>query len=135
MLSGEKDTVHKVIKEFVNFQELQINAKAELDILIAYNAKNNKLGKRKNVALSNELKLRIINQQIYIDRIKDIVKQWSEALLMLAQTYDDKECEMFLTLIVKNIPPEETKWKKTECDEFIKQVKQQIKSLKENGGV
>lgn len=120
------------LEQYIRFQELRINADAELQVLLA---KRRRLIPSKDAEKCTELDLRIINQQTYISRIDEIVKRWSDALIMLASTYGDKELEMFVTLIVRQTPPHKVKkWSKSACYKFINEVNNQIQALKEKGG-
>ena len=85
---------------------MRINAQAKLEILVA---ERSKVLARKEPNFDMELQVRIINQQTYISRIDEIIKKWSDALIMLASTYGDKELEMFSVLIIKNTPLEKVK--------------------------
>ena len=120
------------LEQYIRFQELRINADAELQVLLA---QRRRLIPSKDAEKCTELDLRIINQQTYISRIDEIVKRWSDSLIMLASTYGDKELEMFVTLIVRQTPPHKVKkWSKSACYKFINEVNNQIQALKEKGG-
>ena len=120
------------LEQYIRFQELRINADAELQVLLA---QRRRLIPSKDSEKCTEMDLRIINQQTYISRIDEIVKRWSDALIMLASTYGDKELEMFVTLIVRQTPPHKVKkWSKSACYRFINEVNNQIQALKEKGG-
>ena len=120
------------LEQYIRFQELRINADAELQVLLA---QRRRLIPSKDAEKCTELDLRIINQQTYISRIDEIVKRWSDSLIMLASTYGDKELEMFVTLIVRQTPPHKVKkWSKSACYRFINEVNNQIQALKEKGG-
>ncbi len=120
------------LEQYIRFQELRINADSELQVLLA---QRRRLIPSKDAEKCTELDLRIINQQTYISRIDEIVKRWSDALIMLASTYGDKELEMFVTLIVRQTPPHKVKkWSKSACYKFINEVSNQIQALKEKGG-
>lgn len=120
------------LEQYIRFQELRINADAELQVLLA---QRRRLIPSKDSEKCTEMDLRIINQQTYISRIDEIVKRWSNALIMLASTYGDKELEMFVTLIVRQTPPHKVKkWSKSACYRFINEVNNQIQALKEKGG-
>lgn len=120
------------LEQYIRFQELRINADAELQVLLAQRRRSIP---SKDAEKCTELDLRIINQQTYISRIDEIVKRWSDALIMLASTYGDKELEMFVTLIVRQTPPHKVKkWSKSACYKFINEVNNQIQALKEKGG-
>ena len=120
------------LEQYIRFQELRINADAELQVLLA---QRRRLIPSKDAEKCTEMDLRIINQQTYISRIDEIVKRWSDSLIMLASTYGDKELEMFVTLIVRQTPPHKVKkWSKSACYKFINEVNNQIQALKEKGG-
>ena len=115
------------IEQFIRFQELRINANAELELLAA---ERRKLIPSKDPERCTEMDVRIINQQTYISRIDEIIKKWSDSLIMLASTYGDKELEMFNVLIVKRTPPHKVKkWSNSACYKFINEVDQQLKAL------
>lgn len=117
------------LQDYIDFQTLRINAQAKLDVLVA---ERSKLIPKKDREFDTELQVRIINQQTYISRIDEIIKQWSDSLIMLASTYGDKELEMFSVLIIKNTPLEKVKkWSKSECLSFINKVRHQLEELKE----
>lgn len=119
----------RCIQDYIDFQTLRINAQAKLDVLVA---ERSKLIPKKDREFDTELQVRIINQQTYISRIDEIIKQWSDSLIMLASTYGDKELEMFSVLIIKNTPLEKVKkWSKSECLSFINKVRHQLEELKE----
>lgn len=120
------------LEQYIRFQELRINADSELQVLLA---QRRRLIPSKDSEKCTELDLRIINQQTYISRIDEIVKRWSDSLIMLASTYGDKELEMFVILIVRQTPPHKVKkWSKSACYKFINEVSNQIQALKEKGG-
>ena len=119
--------MNKIIEPWVDFQILKIKAKAELDLLVS---EYHKIVKTKEPKRATELELMIINQQTYISRIDTIVNQWRDALTLLAQTYSIKEYEMFITLIIKDTPPNKVKkWSNSECYSFINKCNHQIRSL------
>lgn len=122
--------ISETLLQYIHFQELRINAKAELDVLVA---KNSKLIAKTDKKLATEIEVRIINQQTYISRIESIIKKWSDALMMLAQTYNKKEYEMFVKLIVEGRSPYECKkWTKSECNVFINKISNQIQKLQKD---
>ena len=123
--------IQNCLQDYIDFQTLRINAQAKLEILVA---ERSKVLARKEPNFDMELQVRIINQQTYISRIDEIIKKWSDALIMLASTYGDKELKMFSVLIIKNTPLEKVKkWSKSECLSFINRVNHQLQGLKEKG--
>ncbi len=123
---NEPTDVRDYIARYVEFQELKINAQAELDMLLA---EQQHLIPSMDRMKTAELEVRITNARTYLGRIKDIVNEWGNALASLSQTYNKTEYEMFNVLIVKGIPPKRTKWALQTCYNFRAKVFKDIARL------
>lgn len=124
--NNEPTDVRDYIARYVEFQELKINAQAELDMLLA---EQQHLIPSMDRMKTAELEVRITNARTYLGRIKDIVNEWGNALASLSQTYNKTEYEMFNVLIVKGIPPKRTKWALQTCYNFRAKVFKDIARL------
>ena len=80
---NEPTDVRDYIARYVEFQELKINAQAELDMLLA---EQQHLIPSMDRMKTAELEVRITNARTYLGRIKDIVNEWGNALASLSQT-------------------------------------------------
>lgn len=127
---NEPTDVRDYIARYVEFQELKINAQAELDMLLA---EQQHLIPSMDRMKTAELEVRITNARTYLGRIKDIVNEWGNALASLSQTYNKTEYEMFNVLIVKGIPPKRTKWALQTCYNFRAKVFKDIARLEKKG--
>ena len=123
---GQPTNVRDYIERYVDFQELLINAQAELDLLIA---EQERLIPRLDREKAMELEVRITNARTYLGRIKQIVKDWGDSLAALGQTYNKTEYEMFNVLILRGIPPKKTKWALGTCYNFRAKVYKDIARL------
>ena len=123
---GQPTNVRDYIERYVDFQELLINAQAELDLLIA---EQERLIPRLDRDKTMELEDRITNARTYLGRIKQIVKDWVDSLAALGQTYNKTEYEMFNVLILRGIPPKKTKWALGTCYNFRAKVYKDIARL------
>ncbi len=121
--------VRDYIQRYVQFQELLINAQAELEALQAEEHKYIASIDKMKVA---EMQVRVTNARTYVSRLKQIVTDWGDALAHLGQTYNKVEYEMFNTLIIKGVLPAKTKWSKRKCYKFMNQVRKDIARLETN---
>jgi len=123
---GQPTDVRDYIERYVEFQELLINGQAELDMLLA---QQQRLIPSLDRGKTQELEVRITNARTYLGRIKQIVKDWGDALAALGQTYNKTEYEMFNVLIIRGIPPKKTKWAVGTCYNFRAKVFKDIARL------
>jgi len=123
---GTPTDVRDYIERYVHFQELMINAQAELDALVA---EQQHLIPSMDRMKTAELEVRITNARTYLGRLKTIVKDWGDALAQLSQTYNKTEYEMFNVLIIRGIPPKKTKWALQTCYNFRAKVFKDIARL------
>lgn len=123
---GKPTDVRDYIQRYVEFQELLINAQAELDLLVA---EQQHLIPSMDRMKTAELEVRVTNARTYLGRIKSIIKDWGDALAALGQTYNKTEYEMFNILIIKGIPPKKTKWALKTCYNFRAKVFKDIARL------
>jgi len=128
---GAPTDVRDYIARYVEFQELKINAQAELDLLVA--EQQNLIPSMDRVKTA-ELEVRITNARTYLGRLKQIVNDWGNALASLGQTYNKTEYEMFNVLIIKGIPPKKTKWALQTCYNFRAKVFKDIARLEKKEG-
>lgn len=123
---GRPTDVRDYIARYVEFQELLINAQAELDTLLA---QQQHLIPSMDRVKTAELEVRITNTRTYLGRLKTIIKDWGDALACLGQTYNKTEYEMFNVLIIKGVPPKKTKWALQTCYNFRAKVYKDIARL------
>ena len=123
---GQPTDVRDYIARYVEFQELLIDAQAELDLLLA---EQQHLIPSMDRVKTAELEVRITNARTYLGRIKAIINEWGTALAHLGQTYNKTEYEMFNVLIVRGVPPKNTKWALQTCYNFRNKVFKDIARL------
>ena len=123
---GKPTDVRDYISRYIEFQELTINAQAELDALIA---EQQHLIPSMDRVKTAELEVRITNARTYLSRLKKIISDWGDALAALGQTYNKTEYEMFNILIIKGVPPKKTKWALQTCYNFRAKVVKDIARL------
>lgn len=123
---GKPTDVRDYISRYIEFQELTINAQAELDALIA---EQQHLIPAMDRVKTAELEVRITNARTYLSRLKKIINDWGDALAALGQTYNKTEYEMFNILIIKGVPPKKTKWALQTCYNFRAKVFKDIARL------
>ncbi len=122
----EPKSARDYVSKFVLFQEMRINACAELDALLA---EQRSLTSFRNKDRLMELSVLISSQQTYISRLDRIVAEWGDALAALGQTYGKSEYEMFVELIIKGRNPKDTKWAQQTCYNFKSRVYREMRSI------
>lgn len=122
--SGARD----YIERYVEFQEIKVNAQAKLDMLLA---EANSIIPSQERSKAMEFEVKIASQRTYIGRIDGIIKDWGKALASLGQTFNKTEYLMFNTLIIRGVPPKNTKWGLQTCYNFRTKVFKAIQELEQ----